>query len=222
MFTVNLADVEVDQVAADSLRNVICQLRAAKRIVVVCGAGISTSVGIPDFRSSSGLFSSSNGTGKGKGKAQDLFHIRSLTVSHPKLNPANESLQPCYQPITLFLTNLYPCRTRPNHRRFTNSYRILMIKEDCYDAIHKILMDLKDELDSKLVYLPNLTRHVKESVAYHAVYPYMDNYQLSTVHFASLPFHSQIIYLSRQRPYLVQHAIYPHQSVQPFLNVNGK
>lgn len=81
MLTVNLEDINWDTSAANGLRDVIYQLQAAKRIVVICGAGISTSVGIPDFRSSGGLFSS-NGNGKGKGKAQDLFHIRSLTVSH--------------------------------------------------------------------------------------------------------------------------------------------
>ena len=81
MLTVNLEDVSRDTGAANGLRDAICQLQAAKRIVVICGAGISTSVGIPDFRSSGGLFSS-DVNGKGKGKAQDLFHIRSLTVSH--------------------------------------------------------------------------------------------------------------------------------------------
>jgi NAD-dependent SIR2 family protein deacetylase len=83
MLTVNLEELECDATAANGLRDVIPQLQAAKRIVVICGAGISTSVGIPDFRSSGGLFSSNgNGNVKGKGKAQDLFHIRSLTVSH--------------------------------------------------------------------------------------------------------------------------------------------
>jgi len=81
MLTVNLEDIIRDTSAADGLRDAIYQLQTAKRIVVICGAGISTSVGIPDFRSSGGLFSS-NGNGKGKGKAQDLFHIRSLTVSY--------------------------------------------------------------------------------------------------------------------------------------------
>jgi len=81
MLTVNLEDISSDTAAANGLRDVIWQLQAAKRIVVICGAGISTSVGIPDFRSSGGLFSS-DVNGKGKGKAQDLFHIRSLSVSH--------------------------------------------------------------------------------------------------------------------------------------------
>ena len=101
MLTVNLEDITCDTSAADGLRDVIYQLQAAKRIVVICGAGISTSVGIPDFRSSAGLFSS-NGSGKEKGKAQDLFHIRSLTVSPPVNTSADNSLRACYRPTTLF------------------------------------------------------------------------------------------------------------------------
>jgi len=81
MLTVDLESIDRDQAAAEGLRNVVHQFKAAKRIVVICGAGISTSSGIPDFRSSKGLFSSGSGTGKGKGKVQDLFHVRSLTVS---------------------------------------------------------------------------------------------------------------------------------------------
>jgi NAD-dependent SIR2 family protein deacetylase len=100
MLTANLDEIDTDASAAEGLRNAIYQLQAAKRIVVICGAGISTAAGIPDFRSSSGLFSSS---GKGKGKAQDLFHIRSLTVSYLSIiyRGADDSLQPCYQPIML-------------------------------------------------------------------------------------------------------------------------
>ena len=79
MLIVDLESIDRDQAAAEGLRNVVHQFKAAKRIVVICGAGMSTSSGIPDFRSSKGLFSSD--TGKGKGKVQDLFHVRSLTVS---------------------------------------------------------------------------------------------------------------------------------------------
>ncbi|KAL4062223.1 DHS-like NAD/FAD-binding domain-containing protein [Scleroderma citrinum] len=38
------------------LRNVVDTILKAKRLVVVCGAGISVQAGIPDFRSPSGLF----------------------------------------------------------------------------------------------------------------------------------------------------------------------
>lgn len=41
-------------------------LARAERIVVLCGAGISTSAGIPDFRSSSGLFAK---------YGQEVFHL---------------------------------------------------------------------------------------------------------------------------------------------------
>ncbi|KAM0750099.1 DHS-like NAD/FAD-binding domain-containing protein, partial [Meredithblackwellia eburnea MCA 4105] len=43
---------------AHSVINVVKAVLKAKRIAVVCGAGISTASGIPDFRSSEGLFES--------------------------------------------------------------------------------------------------------------------------------------------------------------------
>ena len=42
------------------------------------GAGVSTAASIPDFRGSTGLFSSSR---KGKAPMKDLFHVKSLAVS---------------------------------------------------------------------------------------------------------------------------------------------
>jgi NAD-dependent SIR2 family protein deacetylase len=72
------------------------------------GAGISTAVGIPDFRSAKGLFSST-GNGKGKGKAQDLFHVRSLTVSPShsvKANRQSSTLLPAHHALLNELASL--------------------------------------------------------------------------------------------------------------------
>jgi NAD-dependent SIR2 family protein deacetylase len=120
MLTVQLDAVTCDTTAQEGLRDVINQIQTAKRIVVVCGlfflvnhdlelmigAGISTATGIPDFRSASGLFSSGE---KGKGHAQDLFHVRSLTVSsilrlsfERSRRQLTDSRRPFYPPIMLF------------------------------------------------------------------------------------------------------------------------
>ncbi|KAK4683594.1 hypothetical protein P7C73_g6645, partial [Tremellales sp. Uapishka_1] len=65
------------------LTDVAKRIRTSKRLVVVCGAGISTSASIPDFRSSAGLFSAST-------SAKDLFHVKCL--SSPALLPLHHEL----------------------------------------------------------------------------------------------------------------------------------
>ncbi|KAK4232269.1 DHS-like NAD/FAD-binding domain-containing protein [Podospora fimiseda] len=63
-------------------------LRSKKRIVVIAGAGISVSAGIPDFRSSTGLFASLRGQHKLKASGKHLFdasvykHDSSTTSFH--------------------------------------------------------------------------------------------------------------------------------------------
>ena len=51
-----------------------------KRIVVLCGAGISVSCGIPDFRSKDGLYNNLNYQELGLTCAEDLFDIESFSV----------------------------------------------------------------------------------------------------------------------------------------------
>jgi NAD-dependent histone deacetylase SIR2 len=53
-------------------------LKKASKIVVLSGAGISTSLGIPDFRSDSGLFTQLSK--HGYSDPEDLFHIGSFRV----------------------------------------------------------------------------------------------------------------------------------------------
>ncbi|KAI9706528.1 MAG: hypothetical protein M1836_003534 [Candelina mexicana] len=48
-------------------------LRKKRKIVVVAGAGISVSAGVPDFRSSTGLFTTLRGQHNLKGSGKDLF-----------------------------------------------------------------------------------------------------------------------------------------------------
>jgi NAD-dependent histone deacetylase SIR2 len=60
-------------------------LRNAKRIIVLSGAGISTSCGIPDFRSASGLYAGLQAEGKyDLDDPQQMFDI-SYFREHPEV-----------------------------------------------------------------------------------------------------------------------------------------
>lgn len=60
-----------------SLDDVISLLARAKKIIVLSGAGISTSCGIPDFRSSTGLYAQLQDEGKYElDDPQQMFDIR--------------------------------------------------------------------------------------------------------------------------------------------------
>ncbi|KAK4466657.1 DHS-like NAD/FAD-binding domain-containing protein [Cladorrhinum samala] len=70
------------------LVRLLTALRRKKRIVVIAGAGISVSAGIPDFRSSTGLFANLRGQHKLKASGKHLFdasvykHDSSTTSFH--------------------------------------------------------------------------------------------------------------------------------------------
>ncbi|ESZ94033.1 hypothetical protein SBOR_5611 [Sclerotinia borealis F-4128] len=55
------------------MKRLVSVLRGKRKIVVVAGAGISVSAGIPDFRSSTGLFSSLRNQHKLKSSGKELF-----------------------------------------------------------------------------------------------------------------------------------------------------
>ncbi|KAK0703772.1 DHS-like NAD/FAD-binding domain-containing protein [Lasiosphaeria miniovina] len=57
----------------ENLDTLLAALRKKKRIVVIAGAGISVSAGIPDFRSSTGLFSTLRSQHKLKASGKHLF-----------------------------------------------------------------------------------------------------------------------------------------------------
>ncbi|KAK0729359.1 DHS-like NAD/FAD-binding domain-containing protein [Apiosordaria backusii] len=72
----------------ENLRRLLTALRKKKKIVVIAGAGISVSAGIPDFRSSTGLFTTLRGQHKLKASGKHLFdasvykHDSSTTSFH--------------------------------------------------------------------------------------------------------------------------------------------
>jgi NAD-dependent histone deacetylase SIR2 len=72
--TTERLDLTQDGVESDpQLKRVLDVLQRKRKIVVIAGAGISVSAGIPDFRSSGGLFSSLRKQHKLKSSGKDLF-----------------------------------------------------------------------------------------------------------------------------------------------------
>ena len=67
------------QEMATSFDEVVELLRTKKNIIVLCGAGISVSCGIPDFRSANGLYNTLNYEELGLTCAEDLFDFETFT-----------------------------------------------------------------------------------------------------------------------------------------------
>ncbi|WBW74288.1 histone deacetylase, Sirtuin family, NAD-dependent Hst4 [Schizosaccharomyces osmophilus] len=94
-----IADAPIKiQVSSDAVNfnPAIAALRKAKRIVIVTGAGISCGAGIPDFRSSDGLFSSLRSEYKLNCSGKELFDgavyrdLRSVNIFHEMIKKLHE------------------------------------------------------------------------------------------------------------------------------------
>ncbi|KAI9171367.1 NAD-dependent histone deacetylase SIR2 [Paramyrothecium foliicola] len=64
---------EMDDEEKNQLERLVTALRKKKKVVVIAGAGISVSAGIPDFRSSTGLFATTRTQHKLKASGKHLF-----------------------------------------------------------------------------------------------------------------------------------------------------
>jgi NAD-dependent histone deacetylase SIR2 len=69
----DLSEVDVDAGEQTQLQRLLNVLHKKRKIVVIAGAGISVSAGIPDFRSTTGLFKSLKDEHKLKSSGKDLF-----------------------------------------------------------------------------------------------------------------------------------------------------
>lgn len=86
----------------------VMRLRTAKNIIVLTGAGISTSLGIPDFRSSQGFYNQI--TNLGLSDPQDVFNLETFkrdpsifySIAHMVLPPENT-----YSPMHSFIKLLH-------------------------------------------------------------------------------------------------------------------
>ncbi|KAM0353514.1 hypothetical protein ACHAPU_001526 [Fusarium lateritium] len=66
-------DEELTDADHTQIKRLLDTLRKKKKIVVIAGAGISVSAGIPDFRSSNGMFATAKNQHNLKGSGKDLF-----------------------------------------------------------------------------------------------------------------------------------------------------
>ncbi|KAF2034911.1 NAD-dependent histone deacetylase SIR2 [Setomelanomma holmii] len=69
----DLSNVDISEEEQPQLQRLLNVLHKKRKIVVIAGAGISVSAGIPDFRSATGLFNSLKKEHKLKSSGKDLF-----------------------------------------------------------------------------------------------------------------------------------------------------
>lgn len=94
-------DLTQSLTAEDDLSSIFKRIQLSKKMVFLTGAGISCSAGIPDFRSSEGLYNMTEGLGSNL-KGKDLFDI--------SLFQSKESIK-CF---STFMSNLYSSTLNAN------------------------------------------------------------------------------------------------------------
>ena len=122
----------------EALESLLHALRKRRKIVVVAGAGISVSAGIPDFRSSHGLFRSLRGEHKLKGSGKELFD-----ASVYKNDSATSSFHDMVGKLSTMSANAKPT---PFHRliaRLAKEDRLLRLYTQNVDGLENDLEPLK-------------------------------------------------------------------------------
>ncbi|KAG8735604.1 hypothetical protein FRC10_010358, partial [Ceratobasidium sp. 414] len=69
----------INQAAFSVTGNLVCdQLHAARKVTVLCGAGVSVAAGVPDFRSPGGMYSQQFSRNNVKLSGSDLFDVSTI------------------------------------------------------------------------------------------------------------------------------------------------
>jgi NAD-dependent histone deacetylase SIR2 len=112
-----------------------------QKIVVVAGAGISVSAGIPDFRSSGGLFKSLKDDYKLKGSGKDLFD-----ASVYKDDSSTSSFHDMVSSMSRLTKNAKPTAFHHMLATIANEGRLLRLYTQNVDGIDTSLDPLKTEI----------------------------------------------------------------------------
>jgi NAD+-dependent protein deacetylase SIR2 len=95
-----------------SFDNAVDMIKASSNIIVLTGAGISTSLGIPDFRSAGGLYAQLQTEDSGVDEPEDLFRLETFRenpsrfytlVAQKLLTPLSEDGTPRFTPTHAFI-----------------------------------------------------------------------------------------------------------------------
>lgn len=99
-------------VAENPFNTAVNLIRLSSNIIVLTGAGISTSLGIPDFRSSGGLYEQLQAKDSGVDEPEDLFRLETFAenpsrfytlVAQKLLTPLSEDGTPRFTPTHTFI-----------------------------------------------------------------------------------------------------------------------
>ncbi len=125
---------------SEALDLLLRALRKRRKIVVVAGAGISVSAGIPDFRSSHGLFRSLRDEHKLKGSGKELFD-----ASVYKDNSSTSSFHDMVRELSKMSASAKPTLFHRLVARLAKENRLLRLYTQNVDGLENGLEPLKTE-----------------------------------------------------------------------------
>jgi NAD+-dependent protein deacetylase SIR2 len=126
---------------SEALDSLLYALRKRRKIVVIAGAGISVSAGIPDFRSSHGLFRSLRGEHKLKGSGKELFD-----ASVYKDDSSTSSFHDMVRKLSKLSANAKPTLFHRLLACLAKENRLLRLYTQNVDGLENCLEPLKTEV----------------------------------------------------------------------------
>ncbi|RMZ92049.1 hypothetical protein DV736_g711, partial [Chaetothyriales sp. CBS 134916] len=126
---------------SESLDLMFKALRNRRKIIVVAGAGISVSAGIPDFRSSQGLFKRLKGEHKLKGSGKELFD-----ASVYKDDSSTSSFHDMVRKLSSLASDAKPTLFHRLLARLSSEGRLLRLYTQNVDGLESHLPPLKTQV----------------------------------------------------------------------------